>query len=706
DTWRSFHENKQPIKKFTTTYNHSGKIATTEDGDNKFTFAYGFFGNEIKQTQNLADLEKRIEFNFVTDINGFNTEKIVKIDGKIDHTNKYEVDTLNRIANISQTANDNSLKSVNIQYDDLGQLAKQTRFDSGKEIIATKNKYDLAGRLINISHTGNNKTIYADYDLKWDNANRITDFDFTYLNGHEKRSESKYRYDKTSQLINASYNFMQHEKYDFDLNGNRKQAEIQGQKQTYKTGEYNRLLSDENYSYKYDLEGNRISKTSKDGTTTKYFWDNRNRLVKVSTPTNEIEYLYDYLNRLVQRKQNDIETIFVHDGWQIILQFDNKESKLAHRYLWGTKQDELICDNNNWMLGDHLNTIRDIVQSDSNVVDHLEYNSFGKLISETENDLLFFAYTGKLTDKSSELQWNINRWYDSNIGRWVIEYLIGFEGGDMNLYRHVDNSVVLYTDLFGLWKIRRDSSKSIVYAYAEQNDTFSGLAQLIGLDVAQKNNWLTPYNGEILGATPICGNKYGIPNTILRAWFGEVDQLGKLYMQWYFNKTRLNRLGFYVDTFDNDDDAYVGKSQSYVRATFVEQVQLLGQDKKLHGLYFMGHGSQTAIGSEGTRVYTRGPQWQIDYIDIGSRVGYLLGAAIIQACESDNANARGLVSQNGIFKGYTGTYIPRPFNIAKFWGAENVSLVTDNWGLVKPFTRYGSSQATDTFIGPHQITEN
>jgi RHS repeat-associated protein len=450
DTWRSFHENKQPIKKFTTTYNHSGNIATTEDGDNKFTFAYGTFGNEIKQTQNLADLEKPIEFNFVTNINGFNTEKIVKVDNKIDHTNRYEVDTLNRISNISQTTNDNSLKSVNIQYDDLGQLAKQTRFDSGKEIITTKNKYDLAGRLTNISHTGNNKTIYADYDLKWDNANRITDFDFTYLNGPEKRSESKYRYDKTSQLIYASYNFMQHEKYDFDLNGNRKQTEIQGQKQSYKTGEYNRLLSDENYSYEYDLEGNRISKTDKDGKTTKYTWDNRNRLVTVSTPTSEIEYLYDYRNRIVKRIENKKnQQYFVHDNWQIILQFDNKELKPTHRYLWGTKQDELICNNDNWTLCDHLNTIRDIVKSDG-AVDHLDYNSFGKLISVTKKDTLSFAYTGKLFDQTSDLQWNINRWYDSNMGRWMSEDPIGFTNNNINFYRYAINDPIAIIDRMGL----------------------------------------------------------------------------------------------------------------------------------------------------------------------------------------------------------------------------------------------------------------
>jgi hypothetical protein len=59
-----------------------------------------------------------------------------------------------------------------------------------KQIIITKNQFDQAGRLTNISHSGNNKTIYADYDITWDAANRITNFDFTYLNVHAKRNKS------------------------------------------------------------------------------------------------------------------------------------------------------------------------------------------------------------------------------------------------------------------------------------------------------------------------------------------------------------------------------------------------------------------------------------------------------------------------------------------------------------------------------------
>jgi RHS repeat-associated protein len=101
-------------------------------------------------------------------------------------------------------------------------------------------------------------------------------------------------------------------------------------------------------------------------------------------------------------------------------------------------------------LGDHLNTVRDIVKSDGTVAEHLDYNSFGKLISVTKNtDSIYFAYTGKLTDKVSDLQWNINRWYDADVGKWMSEDPIGFRGKDMNLSRYSMNRSSVNIDTVG-----------------------------------------------------------------------------------------------------------------------------------------------------------------------------------------------------------------------------------------------------------------
>lgn len=67
------------------------------------------------------------------------------------------------------------------------------------------------------------------------------------------------------------------------------------------------------------------------------------------------------------------------------------------------------------------------------------YDAFGNIISSSDpaptTDSLFL-YTARPTDPDTGLQNNLNRWYDASIGRWISMDPIGFEGGDVNLYRY------------------------------------------------------------------------------------------------------------------------------------------------------------------------------------------------------------------------------------------------------------------------------
>ncbi len=123
-----------------------------------------------------------------------------------------------------------------------------------------------------------------------------------------------------------------------------------------------------------------------------------------------------------------------------------------------------------WTLTDHLNTVRDIAKYDpgsdmTTVVNHLIYDAFGKVTSETNpttaevffcdyysllvsNGLLLF--TGRPFDSDTQLQNNLNRWYDASVGRWLSEDPIGFAAGDENLYRYVGNGVLTLEDPTGL----------------------------------------------------------------------------------------------------------------------------------------------------------------------------------------------------------------------------------------------------------------
>ncbi len=109
-----------------------------------------------------------------------------------------------------------------------------------------------------------------------------------------------------------------------------------------------------------------------------------------------------------------------------------------------------------WALSDHLGTVRDIADLNETtgitaIANHRKYNSFGALVSETNSAVdLIYGYTGKQLDDSTNLQHNLNRWYDSALGQWISEDPIGFEAGDENLRRYVNNESTSLTDKLGL----------------------------------------------------------------------------------------------------------------------------------------------------------------------------------------------------------------------------------------------------------------
>jgi RHS repeat-associated protein len=132
---------------------------------------------------------------------------------------------------------------------------------------------------------------------------------------------------------------------------------------------------------------------------------------------------------------------------------------LTNRYLHGPAIDMVLADEQYgslddptedpgtvyWPLADNLGSVRDIVErkfnGDVEVVNRIEYDAFGNILSETDAEAVdhIFGFTGRERDRESHLQYNRARYYDPAIGRWLSEDPLGFAAGDENLYRYVGN---------------------------------------------------------------------------------------------------------------------------------------------------------------------------------------------------------------------------------------------------------------------------
>ncbi len=185
-----------------------------------------------------------------------------------------------------------------------------------------------------------------------------------------------------------------------------------------------------------------------------------------------MKYTYDLQNRRIASNVDTTPadaidgkvTYYVYAGEDVIAELTDPDGSgsaspaISVRYLHGPAVDQILAQESangdvQWMLTDHLGTVRDLVNNNGAVVNHIKYDSYGNVISESNPAVKTrYKYTGREFDAETEMQYNRARYYDAAIGRFLSEDPIGFAGGDANLYRYVGNSPISYRDPLGQYK--------------------------------------------------------------------------------------------------------------------------------------------------------------------------------------------------------------------------------------------------------------
>lgn len=118
------------------------------------------------------------------------------------------------------------------------------------------------------------------------------------------------------------------------------------------------------------------------------------------------------------------------------------------------------------LITDHLGSVRAVVNSNTGeIVQSIDYDEYGIVVSDNNPGFTSFGFAGGLYDPETGLVRFGARDYDAYAGRWTSKDPIGFEGGDVNLYRYVSSDPVNFVDPEG---------ESYLYCTAENTNDLNG----------------------------------------------------------------------------------------------------------------------------------------------------------------------------------------------------------------------------------------
>jgi RHS repeat-associated protein len=217
-------------------------------------------------------------------------------------------------------------------------------------------------------------------------------------------------------------------------------------------------------TYTYTANGELASKTVGTDTTT-YVYDALGNLRRVTLhdgqPSEQvIDYLVDGRNRRVGKKVDGglVKQWLYRDQLNPIAELDGS-GELVAQFVYASKPNlpdyfvKYGADAGTYrIISDHLGSPRLVVDvSDGSVVQRMDFDEFGNVITDTNPGFQPFGFAGGIYDADTKLVRFGARDYSAETGRWTAKDPIRFGGGESNLYGYVLSDPINAIDPSGLY---------------------------------------------------------------------------------------------------------------------------------------------------------------------------------------------------------------------------------------------------------------
>ena len=336
------------------------------------------------------------------------------------------------------------LAEIDIGYDDDGDIVwigdldinrnPDTGFVESTELlgVADERDYNGYGECTNYVAAFEGDDLYQT-SLKRDALGRVVERDERVLSGDVVTS--RYEYDVRGRLVSVTTNGVVAESYAYDANGNRLGGEYDAQ---------DRQLAFGGATYAYDLNG---SMTNRNGAALE--WNLFGRLMSVG----DVYYWRDERQRLCYKEMDgELVKNWMWSGSRLVAEYDCAAEEISvFVYAGATAPAYMIRGGVTYrIITDNQGSVRLVVDSETGeVAQRLDYDSFGRVINDTNPGFQPFGFQGGLYDPDTGLVEFGCRWYDAATGRWISKDPILLDGG-WNVYAFCDNDPINRTDPSGL----------------------------------------------------------------------------------------------------------------------------------------------------------------------------------------------------------------------------------------------------------------